>query len=159
MKVLWTLWFVFICTIVYSVVCDIKADGQTLFLRMWCIIEQLWGGSVCSPQRGKDLRIASEAALTFASCVGGLKYRTHWENPRVCVCLCVCVLDTHNAFDCSALKQKYIIVCFFSNFRTGLSSLKWFPTWRNACATLRYIKDNITDWHLDLFTHQPLKPW
>lgn len=45
---------------------------------------------------------------------------------------------THVSVCCGHLMHLIVLCCFFQ-FRTGLNSLKWFPTWRNVCATLRYI--------------------
>lgn len=95
-----------------------------------------------SYSEARDLRTAFEAEFTFASCVGGLKWAQHTGQclrENTCVCL---FWDTPDACDCSALKQKKITGLIF-HFRTGPSSLKWFPTWRNACAMLRYIITHI----------------
>lgn len=81
---------------------------------------------------GRDLRIAFEE-FTFASCVGGLKWAHTGQCLREYTCVCVRCIWLF-----SILVGIIIKVCFF-HFRTDPSSLKWFPTWRNACAMLRYI--------------------
>lgn len=74
----------------------------------------------------------------------------------------------NEAFDCSLLKRGINCILHFPppRLRTGPSSPKCFPTWRNACATLRYPSsrasvDSLTlqaRWWIMLFVWQLMSP-